>query len=93
MDNVIDRTIYPLDAQKDEAYAKRRLGLGVTGLANAVELYGKPFATSTANRLTHRYLRHFATIVTRRRLTLPKEKGSFPLFDKESTWLQFCQNP
>jgi ribonucleoside-diphosphate reductase alpha chain len=38
MDNVVDRTIYPLKAQEDEAKNKRRMGLGVTGLANAGEM-------------------------------------------------------
>jgi ribonucleoside-diphosphate reductase alpha chain len=45
MDNVIDRTIYPLKKQADEAKDKRRMGLGVTGLANAGELLGKPYAS------------------------------------------------
>ena len=40
MDNVIDRTIYPLEAQANEARSKRRMGLGITGLANAGELCG-----------------------------------------------------
>ena len=83
MDNVIDRTIYPLDAQKDEAYSKRRLGLGVTGLANAVELCGKPFATSTANRLTHKILKTLRDHCYEASADIAKEKGSFPLFDKE----------
>ena len=42
MDNVIDRTIYPLKEQSDEAKNKRRMGLGVTGLANAGEMLGIP---------------------------------------------------
>ena len=40
MDNVIDRTIYPLKEQEDEAKNKRRMGIGVTGLANAGEMLG-----------------------------------------------------
>ena len=43
MDNVVDRTIYPLKAQSDEAKNKRRMGLGVTGLANAGEMLGMPY--------------------------------------------------
>lgn len=83
MDNVIDRTIYPLDAQKDEAYSKRRLGLGVTGLANALEMCGKPFATSTANRLTHKILKMLRDHCYEASADIAKEKGSFPLYDKE----------
>ena len=40
MDNVVDRTIYPLEKQKEEAESKRRMGLGITGLANAAEMCG-----------------------------------------------------
>ena len=46
MDNVIDRTIYPLKEQEDEAKNKRRMGLGVTGLANAGELLGYPYGSN-----------------------------------------------
>ena len=44
MDNTIDRTTYPLEAQKQEALFKRRMGLGITGLANAGEMMGHPYA-------------------------------------------------
>ena len=44
MDNVIDRTIYPLPKQEQQAKATRRMGLGVTGLANAAEMMGMPYA-------------------------------------------------
>ena len=44
MDNVIDRTIYPLPQQEEEAKNKRRMGLGITGLANAAEMMGMPYA-------------------------------------------------
>ena len=45
MDNVIDRTIYPLPQQEDEAKNKRRMGLGLTGVANAGEMMGMPYAS------------------------------------------------
>ena len=44
-DTVIDRTVYPLEQQKAEALAKRRMGVGVTGMANALEVCGHPYAT------------------------------------------------
>jgi len=46
MDNVIDRTIYPLPEQQAEAKAKRRMGLGVTAMANAGEMLGLPYASA-----------------------------------------------
>ena len=45
MDNVVDRTSYPLEEQKLEATSKRRMGLGVTGLANAGEMLGRSYAS------------------------------------------------
>ena len=51
MDNVIDRTIYPLKAQSDEAKNKRRMGLGITGLANAGEMLGYKYGSQRVSRL------------------------------------------
>ena len=45
MDNIVDRTTYPLPEQETEAKNKRRMGLGVTGLANAGEMCGLPYAS------------------------------------------------
>ena len=45
MDNVIDRTIYPLKEQEDEAKNKRRMGLGITGLANTGEILGYSYGS------------------------------------------------
>ena len=56
MDNVVDRTIYPLKAQADEAKNKRRMGLGVTGLANAGEMLGYPYASQSSLPGVKRYL-------------------------------------
>src|SRR5690606_23549180 len=45
MDNIIDRAIYPLQKQKESALSKRRMGLGVTGLANAIEALGHSYGS------------------------------------------------
>src|SRR5262245_58707703 len=45
MDNVVDRAIYPLREQGIEARNKRRMGIGVTGLANAIESLGYPYGS------------------------------------------------
>ena len=83
MDNVIDRTIYPLPAQEQEAKNKRRMGLGVTGLANAGEMIGLPYASEGFMEWAEEVL---ATLKVRAYSTssdLASEKGSFPLFDKD----------
>ena len=83
MDNVVDRTIYPLKAQEDEAKNKRRMGLGVTGLANAGEMlghaYGSPEFLSWAEKI-------FACLrdnTYRASARLAAEKGTFPLYREE----------
>lgn len=83
MDNVIDRTIYPLPEQQAEAKAKRRMGLGVTSLANAGEMLGLPYASAQFNdfaRLALETLRNEAYSCS---ADLAAEKGSFPLYDVE----------
>jgi len=83
MDNVVDRAIYPLPQQEKEAKDKRRMGLGITGLANAAEalgyLYGTPdFIAFEAEVLdTLRDECYLASAL------IAKAKGSFPLFDAQ----------
>tara|TARA_Y100000389_G_C17464658_1_gene524514 strand:- start:983 stop:2680 length:1698 start_codon:yes stop_codon:yes gene_type:complete len=83
MDNVIDRTIYPLDKQKDEAKNKRRMGLGVTGLANASELCGFPYGTQGCLDFTAKVLETIRDYTYAASSDLAAEKGSFPLYDAE----------
>jgi ribonucleoside-diphosphate reductase alpha chain len=83
MDNTINRTTYPLPQQEQEAKNKRRMGLGVTGLANAGEMlgyrYGTPQFMSWAE-MTLKTLRDEAYSVSS---DLAAEKGSFPLYDRD----------
>ena len=81
MDNVIDRTIYPLPQQKEEAKNKRRMGLGVTGLANAAEMMGMPYATDEFMGFTETVLAMLRDETYSASADLAAEKGSFPLYD------------
>ena len=83
MDNVIDIATYPLVEQEQEAKSKRRMGLGVTGLANTIEALGRPYGTKAAVQLTEKILYHIAEGTYIASAKLAKEKGPFPLFDKE----------
>ena len=56
LDNAIDVSNYPLDAQRQEAKAKRRIGLGVTGLADALILCGVRYGTPEAAALARRWM-------------------------------------
>ena len=83
LDNVIDVSGYPLDAQAREARAKRRLGLGVTGLADALILCGKHYGTAQARELAARWMAMIQRHAYLASAELAREKGSFPLFDAE----------
>ena len=81
MDNVVDRTIYPLEKQKEEAESKRRMGLGITGLANAAEMCGHPYASQEFLDFTEEVLATLRDCSYAASADLALEKGSFPLFD------------
>lgn len=83
MDNVIDRTIYPLPEQEKEAKNKRRMGLGVTGLANAGELLRLPYATPEFMSWAEDALKMLRDETYTASALLAKEKGSFPLYNAE----------
>ncbi|WP_438990757.1 adenosylcobalamin-dependent ribonucleoside-diphosphate reductase [Lentibacter sp.] len=83
MDNVVDASNFPLEAQRQEAQAKRRIGLGVTGLADALLMVGLEYGTDEAAAQTEAWLHAVARASYRASVALAKEKGAFPLFDAE----------
>lgn len=82
MDRVVDVANYPLPEQEDEAKAKRRMGLGVTGLANAVEALGHPYGSPGFVRETRKILNMIARAAYLESAELAKERGAFPLFEE-----------
>ncbi|WP_170560314.1 adenosylcobalamin-dependent ribonucleoside-diphosphate reductase [Ruegeria atlantica] len=83
MDNVVDASKFPLPEQAAEAQAKRRIGLGVTGLADALLMLGLRYGSDEAARQTERWLKSIARAAYLASVDLAKEKGAFPLFDAE----------
>ena len=83
MDNVIDRTIYPLKQQSDEAKDKRRMGLGVTGLANAGELMGLPYASNEFMIWAEKVFACLRDTCYKASALVAKEKGPFPLYRED----------
>jgi len=81
MDNVVDASRFPLDAQAQEAQAKRRIGLGVTGLADALAMVGLRYGTEAAATRTGEWMQAIANASYRASALLAAEKGAFPLFD------------
>ncbi|MFP7673893.1 adenosylcobalamin-dependent ribonucleoside-diphosphate reductase [Marivita sp. S0852] len=84
MDNVVDASNFPLDAQRAEAQAKRRIGLGVTGLADALLMLGLRYGSDEAARQTEDWLHAIARAAYLASVDLAKEKGAFPLFDADA---------
>lgn len=83
MDNVIDRTTYPLDSQEREAKAKRRMGLGVTGVANAGEYLGHVYGSPDFIRWLRQVLRVLVQELYRASARVAAEKGVFDLYERE----------
>ena len=83
MDNVIDRTKYPLKQQEVEAKQKRRMGLGITGLANALTMCDIPYSSANGPKITRKIVKTLACTAFEASSDLAVEKGSFPLYEAE----------
>ncbi|MFC2970180.1 adenosylcobalamin-dependent ribonucleoside-diphosphate reductase [Acidimangrovimonas pyrenivorans] len=83
MDNVVDASNFPLPQQAEEAKNKRRIGLGVTGLADALLMMGLRYGSEEAAAQTEAWMKQIARCAYLASVELAKEKGAFPLFDAE----------
>ena len=83
MDNVVDASRFPLPQQAQEAQAKRRIGLGVTGLADALLMLGLRYGSDAAVAQTEVWMKAIARAAYLSSVDLAREKGPFPLFDAE----------
>ena len=81
LDNAIDVSRFPLDAQRQEAFAKRRIGLGVTGLADALIFCRTRYGSAESVALIQSWLSALSHAAYRASVELAREKGAFPLFD------------
>src|SRR5207248_1139765 len=84
MDNVIDVSNYPLAEQRQEAKAKRRIGLGLTGLADALAMCGLRYGSAEAADAAAQWTAAIEHAAYRASIDLAREKGSFPLFDRDA---------
>jgi len=83
MDNIIDISGFPLPEQRHEAQQKRRIGLGVTGLADALIMCGLRYGAPDAIAATEEWLGTIQRAAYLASAALAAEKGSFPLFDRD----------
>jgi ribonucleoside-diphosphate reductase alpha chain len=91
LDNVIDLSHYPLVAQRDQAEGSRRIGLGITGLADALIMLGLHYGDEIARREAAAVMRTICHSAYRASIALAREKGPFPFFEPaylESPFIQ-----
>ncbi len=84
MDNTIDVSGFPLEAQRIEAMTKRRIGLGVTGLADALMMCGERYGSLSGAAVAGEWARRVNRAAYLTSAHLAAEKGAFPLFDREA---------
>jgi ribonucleoside-diphosphate reductase alpha chain len=84
LDNVIEVSNYPLPQQRAEAFAKRRLGLGVTGLGDALAMLGFRYGSDEAAAITQKWMAAIQKAAIESSAALAEEKGVFPKFDGEA---------
>jgi len=90
MDNVVDRATYPLPQQEKQAKDTRRMGLGVTGVANAIEALGFDFGSDEFIRVLEDIMSTIRDVCYETSIELAKEKGAFPLFKKDYLTSEFA---
>jgi ribonucleoside-diphosphate reductase alpha chain len=84
LDNAIDVSRFPLDAQAQEAQAKRRMGLGVTGLADALIMCRVRYGSDEAVRLASQWMAEIERAAYLASAEIAAEKGAFSLYDKDA---------
>jgi len=84
LDNVIDVSRYPLPAQADQARRTRRIGLGITGLADALVLLGLRYDSEDARALAAQAMQTLRDAAYRASIELAREKGPFPALDRDA---------
>jgi ribonucleoside-diphosphate reductase alpha chain len=83
MDNTIDASQFPLPAQADQARGTRRIGLGLTGLADALIMLNLHYGEAPARELAARVMQTICHAAYEASVALAREKGPFPFFDRE----------
>jgi ribonucleoside-diphosphate reductase alpha chain len=84
LDNVIDLSRFPLPALGRRARQTRRIGLGITGLADALIMLGLRYDDGAAQRLAESIMSKITHTAYRTSIALAREKGVFPLFDRRA---------
>jgi ribonucleoside-diphosphate reductase alpha chain len=81
LDNALDLTTWPLQRQRQEALSKRRIGVGFTGLGDALIMLGLRYDRREARTMAEKIARHMRDAAYNASIALAQEKGAFPMFD------------
>jgi ribonucleoside-diphosphate reductase alpha chain len=81
LDNVLDVSMWPLPQQRDEAMSKRRIGLGFTGLGDALVMLGLRYDTEPARAKAAQIAQAMRDAAYDASVDLASERGAFPLFN------------
>ncbi|HEB97958.1 MAG TPA: adenosylcobalamin-dependent ribonucleoside-diphosphate reductase [Thiotrichales bacterium] len=84
LDNVIDVSQFPLPAQRERVRSSRRVGLGITGLADALMMLGIRYGTPESQATAAEIMRHLCHAAYRASIGLAAEKGAFPALDRQA---------
>ncbi len=84
LDNAVDASLYPLSRQAEQARSTRRIGLGVTGLGDALIMLGLRYDSAEGRDLARRVMERLRDAAYLASTELAVEKGSFPLFDRDA---------
>jgi ribonucleoside-diphosphate reductase alpha chain len=84
LDNVIDVSAFPIEQQRQSATGSRRIGLGVTGLADALVMLGQRYDGWTARGVAEDLMRTICHSAYEASIELAEEKGAFPRFDRDA---------
>lgn len=83
LDNVIEVSRYPLKMQKQESFGTRRIGLGITGLADLLVMMNLKYGSEASLDLASTLMKTISYVTWDTSVELAKERGSFPFFHKE----------
>jgi ribonucleoside-diphosphate reductase alpha chain len=92
LDNVIDVSHYPLLAQEEAAYKTRRIGLGVTGLADVFVMLGIRYGSAESVALARDIMQKISVVTWTTSIELAREKGAFPMYQPEYLRGEFVKN-
>lgn len=82
LDNVLSVTRWPVPAQQEEAFSTRRIGLGITGLADALMMLGLPYGGQAAQTCAQGIVSRIRNEAYAASIALARERGAFPRLDK-----------